>query len=166
VEAQFKGDKTVSDLSFSIDVATNIPALEFEDTLLVRAVQSVLESEGRREAEITVVLVDDDYLRELKKEYFQIDMYTDVIAFRLNPYEENLVEGEIYISVHRAVEQSADYNTTADTELLRLAIHGTLHLLGYEDEEPDQKAEMTRLENQHLKQFHEPLIVQALPVED
>ncbi len=110
-----------------------------------------------------MILVDDEYLRELKKAYFGEDVYTDVISFRLNPEGEARVEGEVYISLHRAVEQAAEYNTTGDMEILRLATHGTFHLLGYEDTTEEQKRIMTAKEDFQLEQFEEPLIVTKLP---
>jgi len=148
---------------YSVSVETNFAGLEYDEEPLLRAVYGALRSENCSEAEIDIILVDDDYLRELKHEYFGMDMYTDVIAFRLNPYEEGRVEGEIYISLHRAAEQAEEYGVTADVELLRLAIHGTYHLLGYEDDTPEKKQAMTTKEDERLADFQEPLIIQKLP---
>lgn len=149
--------------AYFVAVETNFEGLEYDEAPLVQAVQSTLRAEDCPEAEIDVILVDDEYLRELKLEFFGIDRYTDAIAFRLNAYEDSRVEGEIYISLHRAVEQAQEYDVTADTEMLRLAIHGTLHLLGYEDEMPEQKQRMTAREDRYLADFVDPLIVQKLP---
>ncbi len=148
---------------YSVSIETNFTGLEYDEKPLLQAVYSTLRSEVCSEAEIDIILVDDEYLRELKHEYFGMDMYTDVIAFRLNPYEEGRVEGEIYISLHRAAEQAEEYGVTADLELLRLAVHGTYHLLGYEDDTPEKKNVMTSMEDQQLADFHEPLIIQKLP---
>lgn len=152
--------------SFTVSLETNIQDLDYDESPVVRAVESTLDSEGCTEAAIAVILVDDEYLRELKREYFGIDAYTDVIAFRLNPYEESLVEGEIYISLHRAIEQAEHYTTTADLEILRLAVHGTLHLLGYEDETPEKKKLMSAMEDTQLQMFREPMVITGLPADD
>lgn len=151
---------------FAISVETNIPDLEYDDAPLVEVVTSTLHSEGCPGATIDVILVDDEYLRELKREYFGIDAFTDVIAFRLNPYEQPEIEGEIYISLYRAVAQAEQYNITADLEILRLAAHGTLHLMGYEDDTPEQKQHMTARENEQLRAFREPVVVTGLPADD
>ena len=151
---------------YVIAVETNIPDLEYDDTPLAKIVASTLESEGRTRASIDVILVDDEYLRELKREYFGIDAFTDVIAFRLNPYEAPEIEGEIYISLHRAIAQAEQYDITADMELLRLASHGTLHLMGYEDDIPEQKQRMTAKEDKQLRAFREPLVITGLPADE
>lgn len=150
-------------LPYRITVETNIEGLEYIDRPLVQAVSTTLESEKCPEADIDIILVDDEYLRELKKEYFGIDRYTDVIAFRINPYEEPIVEGEVYISLHRAAEQAMEHEITADLELLRLAIHGSLHLLGYEDDTPEKKQVMTSKEDRQLARYSDPFIVRKLP---
>lgn len=137
----------------------------YDDTPLIQVVQSVLNTENCPEAEVDLILVDDEFLRELKFEYFNQDVYTDVISFRLNPESEDRAEGEIYISLDRAAEQALEYDVTADMEILRLAAHGTLHLLGYEDDTDEKKAIMSSLENRHLEQFSEPTVIQSIPEE-
>lgn len=157
-----ESNQTVRPVS-TVGVETNFQGLEYDETLIVQAVNTTLQSEGCPEAQIDVILVDDEYLRELKNEFFGQDVYTDVIAFRLNPYGEDRVEGEVYISLHRAAEQAMEYEVTADMEILRLAIHGTLHLLGYEDDTTEKQQIMSSKEDHILAQFQEPLIIQNLP---
>ncbi|MBS1271075.1 MAG: Endoribonuclease YbeY [Candidatus Marinimicrobia bacterium] len=158
-----ESDESVTFPVYAVSVETNFEGLDYDETPIRKAVHSTLKSENCSEAEIDVILVDDESLRELKREFFDQDVYTDVISFRLNPYEEDRVEGEIYISLHRAAEQAVEYGVTADLEVLRLAVHGALHLLGYEDDTESKKQEMTSLEDAQLAQFDEPLIVKTLP---
>jgi len=91
-------------------------------------------------------------LSNLKIEYFHKDHLTDVIAFRLNDYDEKDVEGEIYISLPRANENAKSFGEPFDKEVARLIIHGCLHLLGFDDESKEEKTEMTKLENDSLSQ--------------
>lgn len=146
-------------------MATNYEGVLYDDAPMQQAVESVLQDENCPEAEVDVILVDDEFLRELKFEYFNQDVYTDVISFRLNSDAEDRAEGEIYISLDRAAEQALEYDVTADIEILRLAIHGTLHLLGYEDDTDEKKAHMAAIENRHLQQFSEPTVIQSIPEE-
>jgi len=74
-----------------------------------------------------------------------------VIAFRLNNYEEKVVEGEVYISLPRARENAKTFGEPFEREISRLLIHGVLHLLGYEDDTKKSKMVMTSLENKYLK---------------
>ena len=104
-------------------------------------------------ADISFVFGDDDLLNKLKKNFFNLDQLTDVIAFRLNDYEEKNIEGEIYISLPRAKENAVKFKEPLNRELGRLIIHGCLHLLGYKDESDNQKIEMRKLEDYYLERM-------------
>ncbi len=101
--------------------------------------------------EINVIFIDDREIKKMKKKFFQIDKITDVISFRLNEGEK--VEGEIYISLNQTKRQAKIYNETFENEVLRLIIHGTLHLIGYDDATQKQKDKMTKKENLYLEKF-------------
>ena len=111
-------------------------------------------------AEISFIFGDDDLLNKLKKEFFNLDHLTDVIAFRLNDDEEKIIEGEIYISIPRAKENAIKFKEPFNRELGRLIIHGCLHLLGFKDESNNEKIEMRNQEDYYLdvmdwKNFYE-----------
>ena len=115
-----------------------------------KLVSEVMKSEGRADAEILLIFTKDNVLSDLKKKYFNQDHFTDVIAFRLNDYKENKVEGEVYISVPQVEKNAKKYNQSFDKELARIIIHGSLHLLDYKDALPDEKLQMTKKEDQYL----------------
>ena len=98
---------------------------------------------------IQFIIVNDEFLFKLKKRYFNVDVYTDVMAFNLQEDGENL-EGEIYISLTRAKENALQFKEPFEKEIARLIIHGSLHLIGYTDETLITKREKTRMENQYL----------------
>lgn len=110
--------------------------------------ERVLRSYRRRTASISIILVDDEELLRINREFLEHDYYTDVITF---PLEENPLEGEIYISVDRARVQAKEYGVTLYNEVCRLAIHGTLHLLGHDDHTEEERLEMRRLEDRFLQ---------------
>ena len=114
----------------------------------------VLESEKKTEADLSCIFGDDDLLSGLKKEFFHKDHFTDVIAFRLNDYEEENVEGEVYISLPRSIENAKKFNEPHAKELGRLIIHGSLHLLGYEDKSEADKKKITKKEDKYLDQVN------------
>ncbi len=99
---------------------------------------------------VQVIFASDGELRELKRRFFNVDAYTDVIAFNLNDQDESL-EGEIYISSARALGNSRQFKQTYEQELCRLVVHGSLHLLGYDDQTDQDRAEMVRLEDKYLQ---------------
>jgi probable rRNA maturation factor len=109
-----------------------------EPNFIREIVCEVLRLEGRRNApDVSVALVDDAYIRVLNREYRGVDQATDVLAFPMEPERDESAEpalGDIVISVERAREQARQFRHPLRRELALLAIHGVLHLLGYEDE--------------------------------
>lgn len=101
-------------------------------------------------AEISFIFGNDNLLNKLKKDFFNLDHLTDVIAFRLNDDEEKNIEGEIYISIPRAKENAIKFKEPFNRELGRLIIHGCLHLLGFKDESNNEKIEMRDQEDHYL----------------
>ena len=110
---------------------------------------SVLTNEGHDSGEVTFIFTDDESLRGLKKQFFDMDVYTDVITFNLED-EGDPLEGEIYISWDRVKENAQTLKIDLDEELQRMVVHSSLHLVGYEDKTSDTKAEMTQLEEKYL----------------
>ena len=110
----------------------------------------LFKSKNIVEADISFIFGDDDLLNKLKKEFFNLDHLTDVIAFRLNDDEEKNIEGEIYISIPRAKENAIKFKEPLNRELGRLIIHGCLHLLGFKDESNNEKIEMRDQEDHYL----------------
>ena len=113
-------------------------------------VLSLFNSKDIDDADISFIFGDDDLLNKLKKEFFNLDHLTDVIAFRLNDDEEKIIEGEIYISIPRAKENAIKFKEPFNRELGRLIIHGCLHLLGFKDESNNEKIEMRDQEDHYL----------------
>ena len=101
--------------------------------------------------DISLVFASDEYLSELKKKYFELNQYTDVIAFRLNEYGASFVEGEVYISLARAKENAKIFDEPYSREVSRLIIHGCLHLTGLKDKTNKEKENMTKNEDAILK---------------
>ena len=122
---------------------------KFDNNLINTLITSNINSEGRKINSINLILTDDEFLRKMKKKYFKQDVYTDVISFNLEGPNEN-IEGEIYISMDRIIENAKLLKSSIDMELKRIMIHGILHLIGYEDQTNSQKENMTKLENKYL----------------
>ena len=102
--------------------------------------------------EFNIIIVDNEYIHKLNKEHRGIDRETDVITFALEDYEDVTYEdyrllGDIYISIDKAKSQAEEYGHSFLRELSFLAVHGFLHLLGYEHmNEEDEKIMFTRQE--------------------
>ncbi|NQY68147.1 MAG: rRNA maturation RNase YbeY [Flavobacteriales bacterium] len=98
--------------------------------------------------EISFIFTTDEDLHKINVEHLNHDTLTDVITF--DYCEDNEVSGDIYISIDRVKENAESFSQTFDTELHRVLIHSTLHLLGYKDKSPKDKKEMTLKEDFYL----------------
>ncbi len=117
---------------------------------LKRTVETVLKCEKlETSANVSLVLCDDRTIHELNIRYLGHDYPTDVLSFPLS--EGELLVGEIIISVETAERNAKRFRQTLEQELLRLAIHGTLHLLGYDDATSQQRKRMRQKERRYLK---------------
>jgi probable rRNA maturation factor len=103
------------------------------------AVRHVLRAEGVAAAEISVALVGDDEIAALNQQYLDHEGPTDVISFHLHDRGEPPL-GDVYVGVDQAARQAAGFGASVAEEVLRLAVHGTLHVLGYEHPEGDDRA--------------------------
>lgn len=111
----------------------------------------IVKDENKKADSISVVLVDDDYLLEVNRKFLGHDYRTDVVTFDLG--DGGLIEGEIYVSIDRARVQARRYGVTPEREILRLIVHGILHLTGWEDKTRSEKLRMRKRENTFIEQF-------------
>ena len=114
----------------------------------------VLNSNSIKNARIVFIFGKDELLARLKKKFFKKNHYTDVIAFRLNDYEEKSIEGEVYISLPRCRDNARTFKEPYEKEISRLIIHGCLHLLGFNDKTEQEKNKMIKMENKFLDDFN------------
>ena len=115
-----------------IDVEVVDDEYKIDPDAVISLAQNILSQEGQSDGQLTIIFTHDELLRELKYHYFKQEFYTDVIAFRLDENDE-LFEGEVYISPKRAGENSTKYSEPSERELARLLCHGCLPLLGSKD---------------------------------
>ena len=102
--------------------------------LVASAVRTTLEEEGVEAGEVSVALLDDDAIRALNRTHLGHDRVTDVIAFALWD-EGRPVVGDVYLGWRQALRQAEEAGVATEEELVRLAVHGTLHVLGWEHPE-------------------------------
>ncbi|MEG0022283.1 MAG: rRNA maturation RNase YbeY [Bacilli bacterium] len=115
---------------------------ETED--IKKVIEVAIEHEKLDNLEFNIIIVDNDYIHELNKNYRKTDRPTDVITFALEDYEDIKLDhrmlGDIYISYDKAISQSKEYGHSLKREICFLAVHGFLHLLGYDHmNEEDEK---------------------------
>ncbi|HEX2080898.1 MAG TPA: rRNA maturation RNase YbeY [Longimicrobium sp.] len=103
------------------------------------AVRHVLREEGVEAAEISIALVGDEQIAALNEEYLSHQGPTDVISFHLHGEGEPPL-GDVYVGVEQAARQAAGFGASVAEEVLRLAVHGTLHVLGWDHPEGEERA--------------------------
>ncbi len=117
-----------------------------ETALLERAARLTLDHESApTDADMTIVLTDDAQLHELNREYLGVDAPTDVLSFpasETDPETGAPYLGDILISIPRATEQAQAAGHPVEAEVQLLVVHGTLHLLGHDHAEAEEKARM------------------------
>ena len=141
-------------MKFEIHIFNDTERKRIPRVKMRRVIENVLRGEKWRKetissATVSVILVDDAKIHAMNIEFLQHDYPTDIITF---PLEEDCIDGELYISVDTAAKQAADYGVSLTNELMRLAAHGTLHLVGYDDATEAERKEMSRLEDHYIQQ--------------
>jgi len=113
-------------------------------------IKEVIEEEGYELARIDYIFCSDEFLLEVNRTHLDHDFYTDIITFPLNP---NPIIAEIYISLDRVRENATSYSVSFEDELMRVIIHGILHLCGYDDHEEADIAFIRKKEAYYLKKL-------------
>lgn len=115
---------------------------------IINWIEGIIVSEGFETGEILYIFCDDAYLHKLNVEFLNHDTLTDIISFDYTLGKQ--INGEIYISVERVLDNSSDFKTTFLEELHRVIIHGILHFCGYKDKSPSDEKIMREKEDTAL----------------
>ena len=134
-----------------------------EDIEELKTVEKILlfasEKEKLENTSFNIIIVDNDYIHELNKNYRNIDRETDVITFALEDDdsivlpEDVRILGDIYISIDKARSQAEEYGHSFLREICFLAVHGFYHLLGYDHMNPEDEKIMFGKQEEVLKEY-------------
>ncbi|MBR4267443.1 MAG: rRNA maturation RNase YbeY [Bacteroidales bacterium] len=119
-----------------------------EQQTLVDWISFAVKNEGYELKNITYVFCSDEYLWNMNKQFLQHDYYTDIITF--DYVKGKVVSGDLFISYDRIVDNANKFDVSRETELLRVMIHGVLHLIGYDDVTDELEAEIHKMEDYYL----------------
>ncbi|WP_071134803.1 rRNA maturation RNase YbeY [Millionella massiliensis] len=129
----------------SEDTKFNISGSKRDVSAWVRA---AVAEEGFKVGEINVIFCSDPYLLEINRHYLHHDYFTDIITF--DYCENGVLSGDLFISVDTVKANSEEYQVMFHVELLRVIIHGVMHLAGYKDKTDPDAAKMRERENHYL----------------
>jgi probable rRNA maturation factor len=135
-----------------IEISNCQQALKFDVRRLERAVEAVLADARIDEAEVSIAVVDDAAIHALNRKYLAHDDATDVLSFVLERDARRL-DAEVIVSSETAIRSAERVGWSAEDELLLYVIHGTLHLVGYDDGTPAERDVMRRQEAHYLAGF-------------
>lgn len=132
---------------FSEDVKFNL-----KDKLKIkRWVKNIIIQQEAKLGDINIIFCSDEYLLDVNKKHLNHDYYTDIITFN---YNTNTINGDLFISIDRVFENADNENVSRETEILRVIIHGILHLLGFNDKTKKEKQIIREKENESLKLYN------------
>ncbi len=120
--------------------------------LISSLLRQILSDHSLHLDSLEINLIDDAALLKINQDTLKHDYYTDIITFDYS--QGAIITGDIYISIDRVIENAKTYKTTSHNELLRVIIHGVLHLSGYKDKGKLHRAKMTEMENKYLAVFY------------
>ena len=132
----------VYNTSFSLDNENKV------SKWLIKAV----ETEGFSVGEVVYAFFNDNDLKTLNIKHLNHDFFTDVISF--NDSKNDVLSGNIAISVDRVKENSIKFKTSFNDEMMRVMVHGLLHFMGYDDSSEEETLLMRNKEDDNLKMFH------------
>jgi len=121
-------------------------------TGIKKLIASVFRKEGKKLGSLNYIFCTDKRLLKINQDFLKHDYYTDIITFELSP-KGLPIEGEIYISVDRVKENAITEETSFKQELLRVILHGALHLCGYKDKTAAQVTLIRQKEEFYLSNF-------------
>jgi len=129
-------------------LAENVKLPKIDEHRINRWIKQVASGYEKKTGQIVYVFCDDEKILETNKKFLEHDYYTDIITFDYS--RGSTISGDIFISLDTVKSNAEEQNLTFEQELLRIIIHGILHLCGNNDKTPEQRADMTMKENEAL----------------
>jgi len=129
----------------------NTTILRGEKRKIAFWINQIIKMHHRNTGDVSVILTNKKELLILNKKHLQHDYHTDIITFNYN--EENTVSGDLFISLERIKENAEEFHVPVKHELLRVIIHGILHLLGFNDSTEKGKKTMRKKEDLALSLY-------------
>lgn len=121
----------------------------------LKLIEKVIRSEKKIPGDLSFIITTDDTLIDINREFLDHDYFTDVLAFSNN--DNKIVNGEVYISLNTVRKNANNYKVSLRNEMIRVMIHGTLHILGYKDNSRKEKDVMRKEEDKWINRANKTI---------
>lgn len=138
-------------LDHQIEIS-NQQHLNVDTQSLVEVATMILSDFGFEKSELSIALVNDQEIKAVNNQFLQHDYATDVISFAIEENQNSIV-GQLVVSTQTADRFAKQINVPMDHELMLYVIHGTLHLVGLDDTDPELAQAMRKAEADYLQRF-------------
>ena len=140
-----------------IKVFNNFDKIAVNDLSVEKLAKKILSEKSLNDkAVISIIFCDNETLNNFKIKYFDEDVFTDIVTFKIE--DRPFLEAELYISTEMAIENAKEFKVSLDNEIIRLISHGILHLIGYDDSNNSLSKKMLLVQEEIVEKFEDSII--------
>ena len=140
-----------------IKVFNNFDKIAINDLSVEKLAKKILSEKSLNDkAVISIIFCDNETLNNFKIKYFDEDVFTDIVTFKIE--DKPFLEAELYISTEMAIENAKEFKVSLDNEIIRLISHGILHLIGYDDRNNSSSKKMFSVQEEIVEKFEDSIL--------
>ncbi len=137
-----------------IKVFNSFEKIAINDLSVEKLAREILSEKSlNNKAVISIIFCDNKTLNNFKIKYFDEDVFTDIVTFKIE--DKPFLEAELYISTEMAIENAKEFKVSLDNEIIRLVSHGILHLIGYDDSNNSLSKKMFSVQEEIVEKFED-----------
>ena len=140
-----------------IKVFNSFEKIAINDLSVEKLARKILSEKSlNNKAVISIIFCDNKTLNNFKIKYFDEDVFTDIVTFKIE--DKPFLEAELYISTEMAIENAKEFKVSLDNEIIRLISHGILHLIGYDDSNNSLSKKMFSVQEEIVEKFEDSVL--------
>ena len=140
-----------------IKVFNSFEKIAINDLSVEKLAKKILSEKSLNDkAVISIIFCDNKTLNNFKIKYFDEDVFTDIVTFKIE--DKPFLEAELYISTEMAIENAKEFKVSLDNEIIRLISHGILHLIGYDDRNNSSSKKMFSVQEEIVEKFEDSIL--------
>ena len=140
-----------------IKVFNSFEKIAINDLSVEKLARKILSEKSLNDkAVISIIFCDNKTLNNFKIKYFDEDVFTDIVTFKIE--DKPFLEAELYISTEMAIENAKEFKVSLDNEIIRLISHGILHLIGYDDSNNSLSKKMFSVQEEIVEKFEDSVL--------